>query len=75
MKNKNKAVNSIDELVNKNETLNAKMEKLQKEKDLKLNKIDNKYQNKIDRVLRQIDYNEMQMKQANAYANKILGGK
>ena len=75
MRNKNKAVNSIDELVNANQTLNAKMQKLQKAKDLRLNKIDNKYQNKIDRVLRQIDFNEMQMKQANAYANKILGGK
>lgn len=75
MRNKNKAVNSIDELVNKNEALNAKMERLQKEKDLKLNKIDNNYQNKIDRVLRQINFNEMQMKQAHTYANKILGGK
>ena len=71
---KNKVINSVDKLVNKNKDLNAKMEKLQRTKDLILKVIDNFYSNRIERVLNKIEANEIQMSNGREYTNKKLKG-
>ncbi len=71
----NSVVNSVDKLINRKQALNAKVEKLQRFKDFILNKIDNYYTNKIDKILRKLDFNEMQIAQGKEYAQKKLGGK
>lgn len=74
-KNKqNKVVNETDELINKFNDLNTKLFSLQRERDLKTKNIDNEYGNKIDAILREIDFVKMQMDQAKEYANKNLQG-
>ncbi len=75
MKNKqNKVVNEIDILKNELDALNLQMSSLQREKDLKVDTINRKYENKIDKVLRRIDFVKMQMDQAKEYAKKNLQG-
>lgn len=71
--NKNIVVNSIDKAINEDRALNAKMENLQRVKDLKLNKIDRRYTNRIDKILRKLEVNKAQMKLAREYSNKKLG--
>ena len=71
---KNKVINSVDKLVNKNKDLNAKMEKLQRTKDLILKVIDNFYSNRIERVLNKIEANQIQMSNGREYTNKKLKG-
>ena len=71
----NKVVKSVDKEININQKLNAKVERLQRTRDLILNVIDKHYSNKIDRLLRKIEFNELQMKQAKEYALKKLGRK
>lgn len=71
----NKVVNSVDKQIDANQKLRAKVERLQRTRDLILNVIDKHYSNKIDRLLRKIEFNELQMKQAKEYALKKLGRK
>ncbi len=71
----NKVVNSVDKSIDANQKLQAKVERLQRTRDLILNVIDKHYSNKIDRLLRKIEFNELQMKQAKEYALKKLGRK
>ena len=71
----NKVVNSVDKDINANQKLQAKVERLQRTNDLILNVVDKHFSNKIDRLLRKIEFNEMQMKQAKEYALKKLGRK
>lgn len=71
----NKVVGSVNEAIDKDQRLHAKMERLQRTRDLILNVIDKHYSNKIDRVLRKIEFNELQMKQAKEYTLKKLGRK
>lgn len=71
---KNKVIKSVDKLINKNKKLTAKMEKLQRRKDLILNVIDNFYTNRIDRVLREIEANEIQKLNGKEYTNMQFGG-
>ena len=74
-KKQNKVVKSVDKEIDINQKLNAKVERLQRTRDLILNVIDKHYSNKIDRLLRKIEFNELQMKQAKEYALKKLGRK
>lgn len=71
----NKVVGSVNEAINTNQKLHAKVERLQRTKDLILRVFENYYTNKIDRVLRKIEFNELQMKQAKEYTLKKLGRK
>lgn len=70
----NKAVSSIDELVNEAQRLEAEYQKLIRQRDLKVDTINKSYENKIDKVLRRSEFINMQMIQAKAYANKVLSG-
>ena len=72
---KNKVIKSVDKTINKNKSLNSKMERLQRTKDLLLKIIDNFYTNRIDKVLRKIEVNQLQMSHGKEYANRKLGGK
>lgn len=71
----NKAVYEIDALVNEDQKLEFEYQKLQRQRDLKVDTINKKYTNKIDKVLRKSEFIKMQMAQAKEYANKNLGGK
>ena len=70
----NKVVNKIDALVNKKQKLVLEYKKLQRQRDLKVDTINQKYSDKIDRVLRKVEFVKMQMEQANEYARKNLQG-
>lgn len=70
----NKVVNEVDALKNELDALNLEMSSLQREKDLKVNTISHQYENKIDKVLRRIEFVKMQMEQAKEYAKKNLQG-
>ncbi len=72
---KNKAVNEIDNLINEDNKLELQLKELQRKRDLKVDKVDKKYSNKIDAILRRQDFINEQMVQARKYANKHLGGK
>lgn len=74
MKNKNKIIKGIDKTINENKSLNAKMKRLQRIRDLILNAIDNFYKNRIDKVLRKIEVNELQMSHGKEYSKRKLGG-
>lgn len=69
---RNKAVSQIDALVNESQKLELAYQKLQRQRDLKVDIINKKYKNKIDKILRKSEFNAMQMKQARVYANKII---
>ena len=71
---RNEAVNKVDALVNERQKLEFEYQKLQRQRDLKVDTINKKYTNKIDRILRKTEFVEMQMSQAREYANKNLGG-
>ena len=70
--NTNKVVNEVDRLKNDLDSVNLQMSSLQREKDLKVDAINKKYENKIDVVIRRKQFIEMQMKQAEEYAKKNL---
>ena len=72
--NQNKVVNEVDALKNELDALNLEMSSLQREKDLKVDTINKKYENKLDKVLRRIDFVKMQMDQAKEYAKRNLQG-
>lgn len=71
---RNEAVNKVDALVNERQKLEFEYQKLQRQRDLRVDTINKKYTNKIDRILRKTEFVEMQMEQAREYANKNLGG-
>ncbi len=72
--NQNKVVNEVDALKNELDALNLEMSSLQRKKDLKIDIINQEFENKIDKVLRRIDFVKMQMDQAKEYAKKNLQG-
>lgn len=72
---KNKTVYEINELLNRDQELELKYKKLQRQRDLKVDTIDKEYTNKIEKVLRERRFIKMQMKQAKEFANENLGGK
>lgn len=69
---KNKVVKEVDAFKNELDKLNVEMMLLQREKTLKVDIINEKYENKIDKVLRKIDFVKMQMNQAGEYAKRNL---
>ena len=71
---RNETVNKVDALVNERQKLEFEYQKLQRQRDLRVDTINKKYTNKIDRILRKSEFVEMQMEQAREYANKNLGG-
>lgn len=70
----NNVVNSIDKLVNQKQKNELAYQKLQRQRDLKVDCINKKFYNKIDAVLRRGDFLKMQIEQAKAYAQKNLSG-
>lgn len=72
---KNKIVRSIDKEINKKQKWQAKVESCQRFRDLILNIIDKHFSNKIDKILRKIEFSDLQMGHAKQYTNKKLGGK
>lgn len=71
-KNENYIVNVIDGLINEDKFIDAEIQKLQREKDLKVDSINKEYENEIDKLLRRSDFIKMQMTQIREYAKKNL---
>lgn len=69
---KNKIVDEIDALKSELEELDLEIKRLQKEKDLKMDTIAKRYENKLSKALRRQDFVISQMKQGNEYARKNL---
>lgn len=71
----NNAVLKIEELIREDQRLEYEYQKAQRQRDLKVDMIDKKYSNKIDKILRKQEFVKMQMAQVQEYAKKQLGGK
>lgn len=68
----NKIVNSMDQLLNKKQNLKLEYKRLQRQRDLKVDTLNQKFGNKIDNVLREAEFVDMQIDQARKYANSNL---
>ncbi len=72
MKNENLVINKVDALKSEMEVLELKLRILQRKRQLKVDTIDKKYDNKINAILRRRDFVLMQMEQGNEYVRKNL---
>lgn len=71
----NSVVVSIDKLLNEKQKCELTYKKLQRQRDLKVDIINQKYSDKIDQILRKSQFIEMQMTQARDYSKNNLGVK
>lgn len=70
----NSVVVSIDKLLNEKQKCELAYKKLQRQRDLKVDIINQKYSDKIDQILRKSQFIEMQMTQARDYSKNNLNG-
>lgn len=70
----NSVVVSIDKLLNEKQKCELTYKKLQRQRDLKVDIINQKYSDKIDQILRKSQFIEMQMTQARDYSKNNLNG-
>lgn len=71
---KNKTITSFEELKRQHEALENEMAHLQRERDMKVDKIDRDYKAKINSVMRAADLVENEMERAKKYISPCQEG-
>lgn len=70
MKKNNAVVSSYDGLLQEKQKMELQYQKLQRERDLKVDTINKRYEIKIARAIRRSDFLSMQIEQAKKYLGK-----